>query len=78
VLRICSAYDDVKLTNINNLQQHASQKAVSASITDKLRAETEAYFNGFLKNWNQNIYRCMYGERVKEDQLAYSFEMGSV
>ncbi|KAH8591879.1 hypothetical protein B0O99DRAFT_674900 [Bisporella sp. PMI_857] len=24
VLRICSAYDDVKLTNINNLQQYAS------------------------------------------------------
>ena len=60
MLRIYPVYNNVKLDRINDLQQFASQQYLSSSITDKLRHQTEAYFNRFIDNWNQNPHRCIF------------------
>jgi hypothetical protein len=80
VLRICSAYDDVKLQRINDLQQFASQQYITSSITDKLRRQTEAYFNGFMDNWNQNTRRCVFSttERTCLHRQAEIFDRNGV
>ena len=58
VLRICSAYDKVELSQINDLRKRSSRRHVDMTIFEQLNAQTEAYFNAFMINWKQDIGPC--------------------
>lgn len=80
MLRICTAYDDVKLSAINDLAKETSQQYITASVFQRLRTQTEAYYNGILRNWKVDNGPCEYSntERTCEGQALHIFERNGV
>jgi hypothetical protein len=80
VLRICTAYDEVKLSAINDLAKETSQQYITASIFQRLRTQTEAYYNGVLRNWKIDNRPCEYSdkERTCQGQALHVFERNGV
>ena len=80
VLHTCSAYDDVKLSAINDLAKEASQQYITSSIFQQLRAQTEAHYNAVLYNWKSHKKPCKFSntERTCEGQALYVFERNGV
>ena len=60
MLGTCSAYNDVDIERIFDLERQASQQYLQLSTRDQIREHTEAIYNGFIENWTQSQYTCSY------------------
>lgn len=75
VLRTCEAYDQVRLENINHLQQQSGRPHFALPIEEKIKQSTEglviynidfyiliiySYYHAFMKNWNQHSNPCIH------------------
>ena len=60
MLRICPAYDKVKLTEIDDLRKKSSRPFINLSIFERLKASTEAYWNAFQSNWKKDTGPCIH------------------
>lgn len=79
ILSIREAYNNVQPDQINSIQQYASQVYLSASITQKLRTQTEAYYNAAIANWTRSPYRCQFnGEPACFDRTIQVFTRNKV
>ena len=79
MLSTCSEYSDVILADIPKLAQTSSATILASRIESKIRAETEAFFNAFLYNWDiQGPCRFPTGERVCGGQRPRIFRRNNV
>lgn len=60
ILNTCSAYDDVNIERIYDLDHEASQQHLELSIDSQIKEYTEAVYNGFIENWKEGSQTCQF------------------
>lgn len=80
VLRSCREYDNVQLTEINNLRKQYHSDATPKPLFAALQRHTTSFWNAFLLNWKQEIGPCILstGERICQGQQPELFTRNKV
>lgn len=81
MLRICQAYNDVKLEKINDFRKKYTFQPTSAPIFERLKRQTEAFFNAYKDSWEEERGPCTFRntrERICQGQKIEVFTRNEV
>lgn len=80
ILRICSAYDKVDLSQINNLRESITLRYNTMSILEKRIAYTNQWYYAFLSTWKKVQGTCTNPQNIQvcKDQELRVFERNNV
>ena len=78
---MCRAYDRVKIEAINDLRRNSSRLSYTKKIEERVRENTQNWFNAFMIRWNQYQAHCLYpgsSTRTCLDQAPHIFQLNEV
>jgi hypothetical protein len=81
MFRICSGYNEVQLNHIHDFQRRYRFQVDSSSIFERLKRQTDAFYNAFKAEWDQENGPCTMnstGEKCCQGQRIEVFERNNV
>jgi hypothetical protein len=75
MLSICDAYDNVKLEELNNFRKKFAFQASIAPIFVLLKRHTEAFFNAYKADWDQEGGPCCFQKGLEHTCQGQGIEM---